>query len=228
MSVSSRAAVRFLRDNGLTLAFLAFFAVTLGAQAVTGFMELNEELHEHDREVFSFGAYLTSGHFIEATFENWESEFLQMGVFVVLTIHLRQRGSSESKSLDGEPEEVDEDPRLYEHDPRAPWPVRRGGLALALYRRSLTIAFFALFAGCSLLHAYGGMVHGNLERSFHGETPLGFGAFLGSSTFWFQSMQNWQSEFLSVAALVVLSIYLRQEGSSQSKRVAAPHEETGD
>lgn len=124
-------------------------------------------------------------------------------------------------------EEVDEDPRLHKYDVGVPWPVRRGGVALAIYRRSLTLAFFALFLVSFALHAYGGMVHENLERSFVGQPPQGILAFASSSAFWFQSMQSWQSEFLSIAAIILLSIYLRQEGSSQSKRVAAPHDETG-
>jgi len=218
----------FLREHGLTLAFTAFFAIAMVGQTIAGFGVLNDELVDHGRRALSMLEYLGSGHFIEATFENWESEFLQMGLFVVLTIHLRQRGSSESKPMDGSPHAVDADPRLHEHDPDAPWPVRRSGLPLWIYSRSLTLAFAVLFFASFGLHAYGGMLQSNLERSFVGKAPESFLTFLLSSQFWFQSMQNWQSEFLSVAALVVLSIYLRQQGSSQSKPVAAPHDETGE
>ena len=104
----------------------------------------NEDAVQHGRGTLGVIAYLSSGAFIEALFENWESEFLQMGLFVVLTKFLRQKGSSESKKLEGK-DEVDEDPREHRDDPDAPWPVRAGGVVLFLYERSLSIALFALF-----------------------------------------------------------------------------------
>ena len=51
--------------------------------------------------------------------------------------------------------------------------------------------------------------------------------YIRSSQFWFESFQNWQSEFLAIAAMVVLSIHLRQRGSPESKPVDAPHSQTG-
>jgi hypothetical protein len=218
---------RFVHENSLSLTLLLFFVLALFGQILTGWSVFNEELSEHGRASVSLAAYLTSGHFLEALFENWESEFLQMGLFVVLTIGLRQKGSSESKALEGE-DASDEDPRSHQHDRDAPWPVRRGGAWLFVYEHSLSIALFTLFIASFTLHAVGGLREVNTERMLQGEVPVGLLHYLGSSTFWFQSFQNWQSEFLSVFAMIVLSIFLRQRGSPQSKRVAAPHDETGE
>jgi hypothetical protein len=216
----------FVRENALSMAALLLFFVSIVGQALTGFQVANEDAREHGGAVLTFATYLTSGDFVEAVFENWESEFLQMGVFVVLTKFLRQKGSSESKALDGH-EEVDEDPKKKKHDPEAPWPVRRGGIVLAIYQRSLFIALMLLFLGSFVLHAVGGVSKHNEEAIRHGRETISLLSYLGSSQFWFESFQNWQSEFLSVAALVLLSIVLRERGSPQSKPVAASHGQTG-
>jgi hypothetical protein len=79
----------------------------------------------------------------------------------------------------------------------------------------------------SVLHALGGLKNENVELVQHGEAPKTLLEYVGSSQFWFESFQNWQSEFLAVFAMVLLSIVLRQRGSTQSKPVAAPHGQTG-
>jgi hypothetical protein len=174
----------------------------------------------------SYARYLTSAHFVEATAENWESEFLQMASYVVLTAVLIQRGSPESKDPD-EQEAVDEDPRLASGRRNAPGPVRRGGLALALYQHSLSLVLAGLFLISFLLHALGGHYEYNQQQIEHSEAPVSLCGFMTSAQFWFQSFQNWQSEFLAVFVLAVLGIFLRQRGSPESKPVAAPHAKTG-
>jgi hypothetical protein len=216
---------RRLRENGLTIALLAFFVATLVGQGLSGHRVLNEELVEHGQAGLSFGAYLLSGHFVEAVFENWESEFLQMAAFVLFTVWLRQKGSPESNPLDEK--EGEEEDAAKERSPEAPWPVRRGGLVKAVYAHSLTIALFVLFLGSFALHALGGMREHNREQAAHAKPLVTFFEYMGTSQFWFESFQNWQSEFFSVAVLVVLTIFLREKGSAQSKEVAAPHHETG-
>lgn len=217
---------KFLYENGLSLLLLFITILTLLGQLVVGWHEFNNELSDYGRAPYTFGDYLTSGHCIEAVFENWESEFLQMGLYVILTVSLRQKGSSESKSLDSE-EEVDREPSPTRKG--APWPVRKGGWVLALYKNSLSIAFFLLFGLSFFLHAVGGVKQYNAEQALMGKAEhLSLLEFLGTSEFWFQSLQNWQSEFLSVLSVVVLSIFLRQKGSPQSKPVDAPHAETGE
>jgi len=219
---------RLLRENALTIVLMSLFLASLIGQAVTGYRVHREDELEHGGVPVRFAAYLTSAHFVEATFENWESEFLQMAAYVLLTISLRQKGSAESKPLTGD-QPVDEDPRRARKRPGVPWPVRRGGWVLRVYENSLSLALVMLFAGSFMLHAWGG-VHEHVRESLqHGlAVRASVIDYLSTSRFWFESFQNWQSEFLSVAAIVVLSIYLRQRGSPESKPVAAPHAETGE
>lgn len=201
------------------------FAGTLIGQVFFGLQEYNKELIEEGAAAVTMPQYLHSGHFIESTFENWESEFLQMGLFVWLTIFLRQKGSSESKGFNG-PEEVDRIPSARRKE--VPWPVKRGGIWLSLYKHSLTISLFMLFALSFALHIYGSLKDENLHNQLKGEAVKSLIEYIFSSRLWFESFQNWQSEFLSVFAIVGLSIYLRQIGSPQSKPVDAPHGETGE
>ncbi|WP_026631375.1 DUF6766 family protein [Dyadobacter alkalitolerans] len=213
----------FLYRNGLGLLFVALFIITLCAQAVTGWHEHNSELEQEQAAAISFLSYLQTGHFISATFENFESEFLQMALYVILTVGLRQQGSAESKSLD-EPEEVDREPKP---GPDAPWPVRRGGFILKLYENSLSLVFGILFIISWGLHLYGSWVDHNEQQVLLGQAKDSIGDYLLQATFWFETFQNWQSEFLSIASIVILTIFLRQKGSPESKPVDAPNSETG-
>jgi hypothetical protein len=216
---------RVLRDNALSLTIFGLFLVFLVAQSIAGYRSNNDDNQEHGQPREAYTEYLASGAFVEATFENWESEFLQMGAYVLLTAWLVQKGSPESKNPDGN--ESDADPRAERDNPDAPGPVRRGGLALTLYEHSLSIALFSLFLISFVLHALGGHAEFNQQQLEHGQAAVSLWSFATSSEFWFQSMQNWQSEFLAVAALTVLGIFLRQRGSPESKPVADPHAQTG-
>jgi Domain of unknown function (DUF6766) len=216
---------RVLRDNGLSLAMFGFFLVFLVAQSIAGYKTNNSENEQHKQPKESYGQYLASGAFVEATFENWESEFLQMGAYVFLTAFLIQKGSPESKDPDGEAS--DADPSKERNKPGAPGPVKRGGFALKVYEHSLTLALLGLFLLSFVLHALGGHAEFNQQQHEHGQAAVSLWSFVTSSEFWFQSMQNWQSEFLAVGVLVVLGIFLRQRGSPESKPVAAPHAKTG-
>ena len=218
---------RFLFENGLVLAAFALFLVTFAGQILTGHAVYNQEQREHAGAAIGLAEYLRSGQFFEATAENWESEFLQMGVFVVLTVFLYQRGSSESKTIE-EPDPVDQRPEEARDDRNAPGPVRRGGAALWLYKHSLSISLFALFVISFVIHAAGGAKAYSHEQEQHGEQPVSMLAYVATSHFWFESFQNWQSEFLSVGVLVLFSIWLREQGSAQSKPVAAPHSDTAE
>ena len=215
---------KLLRDNGLSLALAACFLITLAGQSVAGHLRHNEEELAHGGEPVPYVAYVMSSHFVAATAENWESEFLQMAVYVYFTIFLFQRGSAESKDPDEE-EEVDREP-----SPRrkgAPWPVRRGGFVLWLYGHSLGFAFTLLFLVSLGLHAGASHRQAIQDALDHGEAVPTLAEFLGSARFWFESFQNWQSEFLAILSMVVLSVFLRQRGSPESKPVDAPHLETG-
>jgi hypothetical protein len=216
---------RLWQHHGLSLTLLGLFLLCALGQSVMGHWHYNTEQQAYGHSPIGYRAYLRTGHFVEAIAENWESEFLQMAAYILLTVFLRQRGAPESKKLDAE-EPVDADPRRST-DPQAPWPVRWGGLLLALYAHSLTLTLGALFALSFTLHAVGGVRHYNAEQLAHGETPITLLQYLGTSAVWFESLQNWQSEFLALGVMVVLSIVLRQQGSPASKPVAAPHHETG-
>jgi hypothetical protein len=225
-STAYAAPAAWVRSHGIVLVNTVLFLIFLTGMSFTGWQVSNQQLLDHGSAAESFGAFLGSGDFFEAVFENWESEFLQMGSYVLLTAWLFQRGSSESKPLD-EQTPQDADPRRA-RNPDRPWPVRRGGLVLKLYENSLAVALFLLFFLSFGLHAIGGARAYNESQLEHGGPTVSTIGFLHTSAFWYQSLQNWQSEFLSVGALIVISIYLRQRGSPESKPVAAPHRQSGD
>jgi hypothetical protein len=215
---------KFFLNNSLSLIFIVFFLAALSAQIVTGHLEYNNEITVKGGQEVSLKQYIITGHFIESTFENWESEFLQMGMFVALSAFLFQKGSSESKDP-GKKEEVDRLP-----DPKkrnVPWPVRKGGIILTLYSYSLSILFFTFFVLSFVLHWYGSLKDYNEEQQLAHLPTSSALSYLTNNRFWFESFQNWQSEFLSVFAMIFLSIYFRHKGSSQSKAVDAPYSETG-
>lgn len=218
---------RLWHHHGLSIVLIGLFLLSFGGQIGSGWYTYNDDRAHHGEPPVELTAYLTSGHFGEATFENFESEFLQMAFYVLLTIWLYQIGSSESKRPDVT-ELVDLDPRESPQKDRAPWPVRKGGVILTLYENSLSIAFALLFAVSFALHGITGVAQYNEERASHGEPPASVLEYMQSSTFWFESFQNWQSEFLSLAAMVGFSIFLRQRGSPESKPVDAPLWETSD
>jgi hypothetical protein len=218
--------MKFLRENGLSITLFALFAFSLSGQYLAGWSEYNEDQRAHGRPTVEAVEYLGEGHFWEALFENWESEFLQMAAYILLTVFLFQKGSAESKRV-GAVERVDRvlPKRLQDKD--APWPVRYGGFVRTIYENSLSLALILLFVGSFALHGVAGAAAYNEEQVEHGGQPVSTLEYMETSTFWFESFQNWQSEFLSIWALVVLSIFLRQKGSPESKPVDAPHSDTG-
>jgi hypothetical protein len=219
---------RFFRNNGLSLVmFILFFFTLIVGQSIVGQREYNNGQQEHGQPTVGYAEYLATPHFLEATMENWESEFLQMFIFIVLTIFLYQKGSAESKDPDKE-EAVDRDPQNSRDKKDAPWPVRRGGFVLKLYENSLGLTFLILFILSFYLHAVGGAGEYNQDQLEHGGgESVSAITYMGTSRFWFESLQNWQSEFFSIGLMIVLTIWLRQKGSPESKPVDAPHEQTG-
>jgi hypothetical protein len=221
--------MRWLRNNGLSLAMASLFVVCWGGQALTGWRHHIEEQRQHGQPAPGLVEYVGSGDFLEATFENWESEFFQMAAFLILSSVLMQRGAAESRKPADEQEEEDdaEQKGLRSPPPDAPGPVHRGGWALTFYSRSLSLALVALFLMSFAMHGVCGLKRFNEDASDHGAATITLMDYFRSSTFWFESFQNWQSEFLSIGVLVVLSIFLRQKGSPESKAVHAPHSQTG-
>jgi hypothetical protein len=215
-----------LRKHGLSIALFGLFLVIQIGLSLVGKQQYNNERADHGKAPVSYVEYLASAAFMEATMENWESEFLQMFAYVIFTTFLYQQGSAESKKLD-EPDPVDRDPRRSRNKKDVPWPVRKGGIILTLYENSLSIALFLLFALSFTLHAVSGARLHSEEELQHGSETVSAIQYLATSQFWFECLQNWQSEFVSIGILVVLSIFLRQRGSPESKPVDSPYSSTG-
>jgi hypothetical protein len=218
--------MQWLKDRALTLALVGVFFVFWVGQVAAGWNVFNNDRVEHHLPKTTLTEYFQTGTPIESTLENWESEFLEMAVFVMLTVMLVQKGSAESRRP-GTVELVDADPRHFRDQPGVPWPVKKGGWILWLYERSLGIAFMLLFAVSWIGHLVAGRMAEAAEDATKGMPPPTLWEFFASSKFWFQSFQNWQSEFLGIAAMVWLSVYLRHRGSPESKPVHASHAETG-
>ena len=207
---------RFLRDNGLSLVLLALFVSFLAGQLISGWLTYNEEQDEHQQAQIGFIQYLKTGACGEAVFENWESEFLQMCLYVVLTAFLFQRGSAESKDPDKN-EEVNEDSNSKRERLYAPQAVKRGRIFRMIYNHSLSIAFLFLFLISFLAHAVSGADAYNENAIEHGKSALSVVQYFGTSQFWFESFQNWQSEFLAIFAIVVTFNLAAGEGFPRVK-----------
>ena len=222
---------RTWKNNSLSIVAAVLFVFTFVGHSLTGWAAHNQEEKDHGQPPAGFVEYLSTGSFLESVFENWESEFLQMGLFVLITAMLVQKGAAESKTPEGEEgageDPQSKDPRKHRNDPHAPWPVRRGGVVLDIYQNSLSLAFLLLFVATFVAHGLSGAADYNDEQKEHGGKTIAPMAYFAYPRFWFESFQNWQSEFLSVLSVVGFSIWLRQRGSPESKPVHAPHEKTG-
>ena len=214
---------KFLRSNGLSIVLITVFFVVVTGQILSGWSTFNSDQREHREQALTLLNYLTTGHFFEAIFENWESEFFQMFSYIILTAKLFQRGSPESKSLD-ETNSVDADPLDHRNSQNAPTVVRTGSrLAVRLYSHSLTILFFTLWFSSFLLHAWSGSRAYSSEQSPHGEAGVVMWQYFMTNQFWFESFQNYQSEFMVMIVLVMSGIWLREKGSPESKPVHMGH-----
>lgn len=217
---------RFFTNNSLSIVLIALFLIFLVGLALVGYAHQSEQLAMHGQPPESFMGYLGSGEFIEAVFENWESEFLQMGAFVLLTIWFKQKGSADSKEIEDH-QKVGKPSHLWVRKAES-WGQRWRAIRHTLYSNSLSIALFGLFFVSFALHAVGGVAAVNEEAMQHNEPTMSVWQYIGSSQFWFESFQNWQSEFIAVAALIIFSIFLRQRYSPESKPVEASDAKTGE
>jgi hypothetical protein len=226
--VSSRAGGRgFLRDNSLSLAFLVLFLAAVAGQALAGYRLYNEEQRQHGEATVGFLDFVTSSRFAVEVTENWQSEFLQFALYIVATIWLVQRGSSESKPPGKEGAGSDEEERLGRHAGRAsPLWARAGGLRTRIYSNSLALLFAALFVASWVAQSISGWRDYNAEQESHGDIIVSWATYLRQPDFWDRTLQNWQSEFLAVGAMAIFAVFLRQRGSPESKPVGAPHSET--
>jgi hypothetical protein len=225
---------RFLKDNGLSIAFGLLFLTAIGFQAVAGYNEFNNQEVAHARmadeqpDTITFGRYVTSSDFGQAVMENWQSEYLQFSLFILGTIWLLQRGSPESKEMDKAGRESDADQKVGKHaEPRSPLWAKVGGLRTFVYSNSLLAVMTTLFVASWFAHSVTGWTEYNADQVQHEQGTLSWLHYLGSADFWQTTLQNWQSEFLAVGSMVILSVYLRQRGSPESKPVGSPHQATG-
>lgn len=215
---------RMLRDNGLSLVFLALFLLALAGQSVAGFLRNDQELSQHGQPAVDFGSFVTSSDFLVDVAENWQSEFLQFFVFIAATVWFIQRGSPESKKPGDEGPDSDEDQFVGAHARKdSPLWARIGGWRTAVYENSLLIVMGAIFVLSWLAQSLTGLVVANEENAMHSQPPITWGDYIVSPDFWDRTLQNWQSEFLAVGAMVAFAIYLRQRGSAESKPVGVPH-----
>jgi hypothetical protein len=224
---------RFLRDNGLALFFLVIFLLAVLGQAIAGHNLYNEQELEHAKllhqqpQLISFGRYLTSSSFAQAITENWQSEYLQFALFIVATIWLVQRGSTESKVPGREGLESDKEQKVGVHAGEdAPKWARVGGVRTWLYSNSLLIVMALIFFGSWFAQSVSGWSVYNQDATQHKEKAISWVQYLGSSDFWQDSLQNWQSEFLAIGSVAVFTVYLRARGSAQSKPVGESHGKT--
>lgn len=213
---------RFFRSNNLTIVIFAIFLFSIIGMSIAGWLTNNETLTEHRQGKISYGSYVVSGEFIEGVFENWESEFLQMWALIMLTVYLRQKGSADSKPMRGSaPQDTSS---RYSIINASSWRHRSKAIGHVIYSHSLGFAMLLLFILSFTLHAVGGFEAQNQEALQHGMTQDSFIGFITSSEFWYQSLQNWQSEFLAIGTLLVLSIKLRERGSPESKPVGKKYD----
>ena len=219
--------MRPLRDNALSILFGALFLVTLSGQSIAGYLEHNVELQEHGQALVSFGSFVTSSEFIVDVAENWQSEFLQFFLFIAATIWLVQRGSPESKKPGDEGAGSDEEQMVGEHarEDSPSW-ARARGFRQVVFSNSLLLVMGTVFVLSWLAQSLAGTVVMNSENAQHGQPQITWPEYLATPDFWSRTLQNWQSEFLAVGAMIALSIYLRQRGSSESKPVGLPHHTT--
>jgi len=219
---------RFLKQNSLTLVFGVLFLIVLVFQAVSGHADYNQQQLTDGLPPVSFGRYISSASFGVDVAENWQSEYLQFFLYVLLTAWLVQKGSPESKPLGKAGLESDQDQQVGPYaDENSPAWARVRGVRLWLFSNSLGLVMGLIFLGSWLAQSIAGVAAFNERQLSQLQDPIGWSKYLAEPEFWNRTLQNWQSELLAVASMAILSIYLRQRGSSQSKAVGAANAVTG-
>ena len=219
---------RFLRENGLGLFFLAIFLATLVGQLFVGHADFNHNQLRHHDDPISVGRYLFSSDFGSDVMENWQSEYLQFTLYILATVWLLQRGSPESKEPGKGGTQSDEEQKVGAHaTARSPRWAKVAGWRRTLYANSLLVAMVGIWLASWLVQSVTGRNAYNAEQFDHQQAAVSWFGYIGTADFWNRTLQNWQSEFLAVGSMAVLSIYLRQRGSPESKPVGAPHDATG-
>jgi hypothetical protein len=219
---------RVLRDHSLGLVFGVLFLVVLVGQAFAGLADFNSEQATDGLPPVSLGRYLTSASFAVDVSENWQSEYLQFFLFIVLTVWLVQRGSPESKDLEKVGRESDRDQHVgrYAQASSPAW-AKANGWRRTVFSNSLGLVMGGIFLLAWFTQSVAGVAAYNERQLSRLQDPVSWAQYLTGPDFWNRTLQNWQSELLAVASMAILSIYLRQRGSPESKPVGTAHDVTG-
>ncbi len=207
--------VRFFKDNGLSLSFLGLYLLCGIGQSLTGVRSFNDDRLQHHLPGVNLRHFLTTGTFLDGVFVNWQAALLQLFVLVLFGSLLFQRGGTHSRKQEDEAGHQDEDKKP--HPPRS-W----------IFRHSLSLAFLVLFLLSFALHVVYGAVANNEERLLTRDAPQAIGTFFASAKFWSSTLSCWQAEFFAIFAYVILSIFLRQQNSPESKPEDSSDKETGE
>ncbi|MDO9496397.1 MAG: hypothetical protein Q7J48_11900 [Nocardioides sp.] len=219
---------RLVRECSLSLFFGVIFVAALVGQAIAGWKQYNAEQFASGFGQMSLGQYLVSADFAVDVAENWQSEYLQFTLYILMTVWLLQKGSPESKELDRAGRESDQDQLVGRFaEAGSPAWAKVGGWPTRLFSSSLVLVMCGIFLVSWLVQSIAGWAAFNETRLEHLQDPIAWGAYLLNADFWSRTLQNWQSEFLAVGSMAVFSIFLRQRGSPESKPVGAPHSSTG-
>jgi hypothetical protein len=214
----------FLKDNGLSVGFGLLFLATLIGQAISGHATVNHDQLLHQGDPITLGHYVSSALFWADVMENWQSEYLQFSLYIFATIYLIQTGSNESKKPEDVGRESDKQQLLGAHvKPTSPRWAKRDGLRTTIYSNSLLVVMTLIWVASWLAQSITGRINYNADQLDHQSAPISWLSYITTSDFWNRTLQNWQSEFLAVGSMVILSVYLRQRGSPESKPVGAPH-----
>jgi hypothetical protein len=207
---------KWIDDHSLLLAFVFLFLLCLIGQIIAGTAQYNQNQLQQGLPTVSRLQYLGTGNFLDGMFSNWQAAILQLGTLIVFAVFLKTRGAAHSLRPGRQPKQTE-------------GKKRRGTRQRSwLYRNSLSLAFALLFGVFFGLHLVSASAANNEQRALLHEPPVGLGSFAVSSTFWFETTQTWEAEFMAIALYIFLSIYLRQEGSPESKPVDASDHTTGE
>ncbi|HEU6449096.1 MAG TPA: DUF6766 family protein [Verrucomicrobiae bacterium] len=222
---------KFVKDNSLSLTFAALFILALAGHSISGWKFYNEQLSGHQMAPVSYWKYLGTGSFLDSAFTNWQAAVLQLACLIIFSEELYQRGASHSRKPDGDGENQKSG---KQHQKESDSKKRKSGQKKRpqhtswIYRNSLSLAFVAITAATFILHVIFGTMSYNEDRALEHQPPLTIAQFFVSSKFWFLTVQTWQAEFFAILVFIILTIFLRQQGSAESKPTNASDKETGE
>lgn len=212
---------KLISDDSMSIALFSLFLLCVVGQGLSGWFAYDGSLEAAHFRPIGLGAYLGTGNFLDGMLSNWQAAILQLAVLIAFGSVLRQRGAAHSRQP--EPSAA----KAHSHR-TLEWKLRpRSTARESLYGNSLSLAFLAMFLGAFALHALFGQWAYNEEQALRHLPPIPIGAYAASSSFWFSVFQCWEAEFAVIGIYIVLSIFLRQDRSSESKPVGASDGQTG-